>query len=154
MANWDVIVIGLGGVGSSTVFHLAKSGARVLGIDQFPPVHDRGSSHGQSRVIRRAYFEHPSYVPLLKRAYELWEELQADVGVQLFHRTGLVELGPADGVVVPGVRQSSRQHDLTIEEISMNKDSRRWPGLRGPDSWHAVVIGRKSKVFSATFTAS
>ena len=73
---YDVIVIGCGGVGSAALYHLADRGARVLGIDQFEPGHDRGSSHGQTRVIRQAYFEHPDYVPLLRRAHDLWFELE------------------------------------------------------------------------------
>ena len=78
--HFDVIVIGTGGAGSSALFHAARRGAKVLGLDRFPPAHDRGSSHGQTRLIRQAYFEHPDYVPLLLRAYELWETLQSEFG--------------------------------------------------------------------------
>ena len=88
MATWDVIIIGLGGVGSSAAFRLAAAGHRVLGIDQFPPVHDRGSSHGKTRIIRQAYFEHPAYVPLLRRAYELWDRTAEESNMGLFQRTG------------------------------------------------------------------
>ena len=73
---YDAIVLGVGGVGSAALFHLAARGARVLGLDRFPPGHDRGSSHGRNRIIRQAYFEHPDYVPLLVRAYQLWDELE------------------------------------------------------------------------------
>src|SRR5580698_7157862 len=73
--NYDVIVIGVGAMGASSCFHLAESGARVLGIEQFDIPHDRGSSHGFSRMIRAAYYEEPRYVPLLRRAYKLWEDL-------------------------------------------------------------------------------
>ena len=73
----DVIVLGLGGMGSAAAAHLARRGARVVGIEQFTPAHDRGSSHGDSRVIRQAYFEDPSYVPLLLHAYDLWADLDA-----------------------------------------------------------------------------
>ena len=76
MATYDVVVVGTGGVGSAALFHLARRGARVLGIDRFTGPHDRGSSHGQTRIIRQAYFEHPDYVPLLKLAYEGWNELE------------------------------------------------------------------------------
>ena len=103
METFDAVVIGTGGVGSAALYHLAKRGLRVLGIDQFPQAHDRGSSHGQSRIIRQAYFEHPSYVPLLLRAYALWHELEQAVGRQLFHQVGLLEVGPRDGVLIPGV---------------------------------------------------
>src|SRR5262245_17330109 len=78
--TYDVIVLGVGGFGSGALFHLARRGARVLGIEQFGVAHDRGSSHGQTRIIRKAYFEHPDYVPLLERAYELWRELEQESG--------------------------------------------------------------------------
>ena len=77
LESFDVIVVGLGGMGSAAAAHAASRGKRVLGIEQFQPAHDQGSSHGRSRVIRLAYFEHPAYVPLLRRAYELWRQLEA-----------------------------------------------------------------------------
>src|SRR5437868_7663602 len=94
-APYDAIVIGAcGGVGSAAMFHLAARGARVLGLDRFPPGHDRGSSHGRTRIIRQAYFEHPDYVPLLFRAYELWAELGQRRGLPLLHEIGLLQVGP------------------------------------------------------------
>src|SRR5689334_20329602 len=110
--NYDVIVLGVGGVGSSALDHLARRGLRVLGLDRFPPGHDRGSSHGQTRLIRQAYFEHPDYVPLLKRAYELWADLSERTSQTLYHEVGILQAGPADGEVVPGVLASARQHKL------------------------------------------
>src|SRR4029077_7314376 len=86
MSTYDVIILGTGGVGSAAAYHLAKRGAKVLGIDQFPGGHDRGSSHGETRVIRQAYFEHPDYVPLLLRAYELWRKLEQEARVDLLHQ--------------------------------------------------------------------
>lgn len=139
MTAYDVIVVGLGGVGSSAAFHLASAGHRVLGIDQHPPAHDRGSSHGKTRAIRMAYFEHPDYVPLLKRAYQLWDALDAASEPTLFHRTGVVEVGPADGVVVPGVLRSAREHRLDVEQLSARELHHRWAGLRGEDRWIAVL---------------
>ncbi len=139
MANWDVIVLGLGGVGSAAAYHLASSKCRVLGLDQFAPVHDRGSSHGATRVIRQAYFEHPSYVPLLRRAYSLWGDLERTSDAHLFHRTGLVEIGPADGAVISGVKRSAVEHDLKIQELSMGEVTAMWPGLSGDENWQAVV---------------
>ena len=139
MASWDVIVIGLGGVGSSAIYHLAKAGQRVLGIDQYPPAHDRGSSHGRTRIIRQAYFEHPAYVPLLRRAYQLWNELEQQAGEKLFYRTGLVELGPADGIVIPGVLRSAVEHNLEIEQLPVSELSRRWPGIAGQQDWQVVI---------------
>src|SRR4029453_1873418 len=102
MTTYDVMVLGTGGVGSAAAYHLAKRGATVLGIDQFPGGHDRGSSHGETRVIRQAYFEHSDYVPLLMRAYELWRELEAASGVDLLHQVGLLKIWPPEGQAVRG----------------------------------------------------
>src|SRR6478736_9182518 len=102
MASYDVIVLGTGGVGSAAAFHLAKRGVQVLGIDQFPGGHDRGSSHGETRVIRQAYFEYADYVPLLLRAYELWRKLEKETGTDLLRQVGLLQVGPPEGVVVRG----------------------------------------------------
>ena len=88
-ARYDAIVIGLGGMGSATAFHLARRGKRVLGLEQYELLHQRGSSHGHSRIIRLAYHEHPDYVPLLRRSYELWHELEAAAGEQLLVTTGM-----------------------------------------------------------------
>ncbi len=136
--HWDVIIVGLGGVGSAAAYHVARTGQRVLGIDQYPPVHAYGSSHGKTRIIRQAYFEHPDYVPLLRRAYVLWDELSELIGEQLFQRTGLVELGPAAGVVIPGVLRSAHEHDLDVEKLTSAEVARRWPRLATPDDLQAV----------------
>ena len=137
--HWDVIVLGLGGVGSSAAYHLAAAGLKVLGIDQFAPVHDQGSSHGHTRVIRQAYFEHPAYVPLLRRAYELWDQVEQQTKRKLFHRTGLVEIGPSDGIVIPGVKKSAATHGLQMETMSMTELSQRWPAIQGDLSWEVVI---------------
>ena len=139
MAHWDVIVIGLGGVGSASVYHLAKGGYRVLGLDPFPPAHDRGSSHGETRIIRQAYFEHPSYVPLLHRAYELWDQLERESLKKLFFRTGLIQSGPKDGVLVPGVLDSAREHDLKVETWTAKESMKRWPGVFVQEDWLTVL---------------
>jgi sarcosine oxidase len=130
LETFDAIVIGTGGVGSAAAMHLAGRGARVLGLDRFPPGHDRGSSHGQTRIIRMAYFEHHAYVPLLRRAYSLWDELERKSGRQLFHRVGLLQIGASDGSVVPGVRQAAELHGLPIEEVPPAECRRRFPGFR------------------------
>lgn len=139
LRNWDTIVLGLGGVGSSAAYHLAKLGQRVLGIDQYPPAHNRGSSHGQTRAIRQAYFEDPAYVPLLRRAYELWDELESKSNRKLFHRTSIVQIGPADGFVVPGVLRSANEHGLTVEQLAMQEVTARWPVMQGNADWQAVI---------------
>jgi sarcosine oxidase len=130
---YDAIVIGTGGVGSAAAYHLARRGVKVLGLDRFPGGHDRGSSHGQTRIIRQAYFEHPDYVPLLKRAYELWSELERKASQQLFHRVGLLQIGPENGPVVHGVLESARLHQLNVEKLSAAEIAGRWPAFRVPD---------------------
>lgn len=135
---YDAIVIGTGGVGSAALMQLAQRGLRVLGIDRFPPGHDRGSSHGESRVIRMAYFEHADYVPLLRRAYQLWETLEQETAQRLFERVGLLEIGPADGIVVPGVLKSAAEHGLSVEKLSASQVHQRFPGLYVPNAMEAV----------------
>lgn len=127
---YDAIVLGAGGVGSAAIWQLARRGLRVLGIDRFAPPHDRGSSHGQTRIIRQAYFEHPDYVPLLLESYRLWEELELETGRRLKLETGLLEAGPADGVVVPGVLAAAAQHRLGVEQLTASEVEARWPAFR------------------------
>jgi len=137
-ASYDAIVLGAGGVGSAAMYQLARRGLRVLGIDRFAPPHDRGSSHGQTRIIRQAYFEHPDYVPLLLESYRLWAELEQHTGRQLLIKTGLLEVGPADGIVVPGVLAATRRHGLAVESLSPTAAQERWPALYVPDDMVAV----------------
>lgn len=138
MTTYDVIVLGTGGVGSATAFQLAKRGCRVLGLDRFPGGHDQGSSHGHTRIIRMAYFEHPDYVPLLRRSYALWSELEARLGKQLYFPVGLLEVGPPDGIVIPGVLASAREHNLSLERLDETALRSRFPGFRLPDRCEAV----------------
>jgi sarcosine oxidase len=132
MTHYDAIVLGTGGVGSAAAFHLARRGARVLGLDRFPGGHDRGSSHGQTRIIRQAYFEHADYVPLLRRAYELWGELESLADEKLFHRVGLLQIGPPDGYVIGGVLGAANQHGLAVDELTAAQSEARFPGFRVP----------------------
>lgn len=134
-----MVVLGLGGVGSAAAYHLAKAGQRVLGLDQYAPPHQRGSSHGETRIIRKAYFEHADYVPLLCRAYELWHELEQEQETKLFHRTGLIEIGPADGVIIPGIQKSAAQFNLPIETMTMRQASHRYPCIDGDESWQVIL---------------
>lgn len=137
--NYDVAVVGLGGVGSAAACALAQRGYRILGLDQFSPPHSRGSSHGETRIIRKSYFEHPNYVPLLCRAYELWHQLESQSEKRLYHPTGLLEIGPDDGMVIPGVLKSAAQFDLPIERLTMAEAKRNFPGLQGDDAWVVVL---------------
>jgi sarcosine oxidase len=138
MKQYDCIVVGTGGVGSAALYHLAGQGVRALGIDRFPPGHDRGSSHGDTRIIRLAYFEHPNYVPLLRRAYHLWGELAERCGQQLYHETGLLQIGHPTGEVVPGVLRSAREHALAVDELTASEVEQRFPGFRVPNAMAAV----------------
>ncbi|MEO1980777.1 MAG: N-methyl-L-tryptophan oxidase [Fuerstiella sp.] len=129
---YDVIVLGTGGVGSAAMLACAKRGASVLGLDRFPPGHDRGSSHGESRMIRRSYFEHADYVPLVNQAFDLWDELGQRRNEQFFHRAGLLYFGPPDGVVVPGVLKSAQDYQLVVEQLSAAESRSRFPGFVVP----------------------
>ena len=138
MPSYDAIILGTGGVGSAAAYHLARRGAKVLGLDRFPAGHDRGSSHGETRIIRQAYFEHPDYVPLLLRAYELWRELEQVSGAELLKQVGLLQIGPPGGGVVRGVLASAQQHGLPVEQLTADEIHRRWPGFRVPDGMAGV----------------
>ena len=135
---YDVIVIGMGAMGSATVYELASRGLRVLGLERFDIPHDRGSSHGVSRIIRLAYSEHPSYVPLLRRAYERWRELESAGGEKLLHITGSVDTGKPEGPVFSGSLASCIEHDLPHETLSSEEIARRFPGCRFPAEWMSV----------------
>ena len=138
MQTFDVIVAGAGGMGTSAACHLARRGAGVLALDRFPPAHDRGSSHGQTRLIRQAYYEHPDYVPLLLRAYDAWRELEVASGRRLFVESGLVMAGPETGTVVPGALESARIHRLAVETMTPTDAAARWPAVRMPHDWRVV----------------
>jgi len=138
MAQFDVVVVGLGATGSAALYQLARRGVRVAGIERFTPGHDRGSSHGETRIIRLGYFEHPSYVPLLRRTYALWRELEAASATKLLHITGIVEIGPPDGEVVKGTLAASRQHNLPHEVMDAAEIMRRFPAFKIPSPFVGV----------------
>jgi sarcosine oxidase len=133
--RYDVVVAGVGGMGSAALYHLARRGKRVLGIERFDVPNELGSSHGFTRIIRQAYFEHPSYVPLVRRAYELWRELEAEAGEQLLYITGAVEGGPR---IFEGAVRSSIEHGLPFEELDGAEVSRRFPAFRVPPELRVV----------------
>jgi sarcosine oxidase len=110
--RYDVIVLGLGAMGSATAAAIARRGVDVLGVEQFGAVHDRGSSHGTSRIVRMAYFEHPDYVPLLERAYAGWARLEAATGSPLITWCGALMIGRRDGAIVAGTLESAGRWDL------------------------------------------
>jgi sarcosine oxidase len=139
MAHFDVVVCGLGATGCAALYQLAGRGVRVLGLEQFRPGHGRGSSHGETRVIRLGYFEHPSYVPLVRSAYAGWRSIEAAAGRQLLHVTGIVEIGPPDGVLVAGTLASSRLHGLPHELLAAAELMRRFPAFRVPPEYVGVL---------------
>ena len=135
---FDVIVIGVGGMGSATVYELARRGVRVLGLEQFEIPHDRGSSHGLSRIIRLAYAEHPFYVPLLRRSYVLWRLLERKTGKRLLITTGGIDAGEPDSDTIQGSLRSCATHDIPHEVLDARQLTERHPGYRLPESMVAV----------------
>ncbi len=127
--TFDVIVLGLGAMGSAAAYHLAQRGTHVLGIEQFTTPHDKGSSHGGSRMIRQAYFESPDYIPLVLRAYELWRKLEADSGMRLLNITGGLILGAADGELVQRSTAAARQHQIPFDVLDRAQANRRFPAV-------------------------
>jgi sarcosine oxidase len=139
MAHFDVVVCGLGAMGSAALYQLARRGQRALGLERFAPGHGRGSSHGQTRIIRLGYFEHPSYVPLVRHAYALWRDLETASGRRLLHVTGIAEIGPPAGRLVAGTLASARLHGLAHEVLTAAELTRRCPAFNLPPEHVAVV---------------
>ena len=137
--HYDAIVLGVGGMGSAACYHLARRGMRVLGLERFDIPHALGSSHGVNRIIRLAYYEDPRYVPLLRRAYALWRELEAGFGEQLLHVTGSIDASAPDGEVFRGSQRSCEEHDLPHEVLTGAELNRRFPGFRLPADHLALV---------------
>ncbi len=131
--SFDAIVIGLGAMGSAAVRELTRRGQRVLGLEQFALGHHRGSSHGATRIIRTAYYEHPDYVPLVRRAFPLWEELERDTRQTLLTRIPCLSLGASDSAMISGVRRATLEHRLAVEELDECELRNRFPQfhLRG-----------------------
>src|SRR5438552_5485196 len=121
MLTFDLIVLGLGAMGSATAYHAARRGQRVLGLDAHERGHTQGSSHGRTRMIREAYYEAPEYVPLVQRSYDLWRELETAAGRPLLIITGGLYFGPPGSGLVDGVLASARQHGLAHDELSASE---------------------------------
>lgn len=139
MERYDVIVVGVGAMGSAACCHLARRGLRVLGLERFDIPHAMGSSHGYTRIIRLAYYEHPSYVPLLRRAFDLWRDLEAASGEALLHVTGSIDAGPEDDRVFAGSLASCREHGLAHEVLDHAALAERFPGYRLPPGHFALL---------------
>jgi sarcosine oxidase len=142
MPDFDIGVIGLGAMGSASTDALARSGARVVGFDRHQPPHSWGSTHGHTRIIREAYYEHPLYVPLVRRAYELWAELETFAGEPLFVQTGGVMAGPEKGPLFAGALESARTHSIDHEILSPLQLKERYPAFAPQPDWLALVEKR------------
>lgn len=138
MNTFDAIVVGVGGIGSASVYHLAKQGCKVLGLERHTIANDLGSSHGQTRIIRKAYFEHPDYVPILHKTYDLWNDLESTSGRQLIHKTGLLMVGKELDRVISGVQESIDQYNLRIESITIDELHHRFPGFSVSENMSAL----------------
>jgi sarcosine oxidase len=136
---YDAIVAGLGAHGSASAYHLAKRGQRVLGFDRFARGHTLASFGGLSRIIRLSYYEDPSYVPLLKRAWDLWRELERDSGETLLTQTGGLYMGPPEGELVSGALASARMHDLAHEVLDNPELKRRYPLFEIDRDWIGLL---------------
>ena len=139
--EFDCIVIGVGGMGSSTLYNLAKRGRRVLGLEQFDIPHAEGSSHGVNRIIRLAYYEHPSYVPLLRRAYELWSEIESVTGEQLLYKTGSIDTAPSGHEVFEGSLESCLLHDIPHRVLNHAQINEEFPGYQLPPGHMGLLQG-------------
>ncbi len=137
--TFDVIVAGVGGMGSAAACELARRGRRVLALEQFPLGHDRGSSHGHTRIIRRAYYEHPDYVPLVGRAFGRWHDLEQRQGVHLLTGCDCLSVGRPDSELIAGVRRSAREHGLPVEDLAPADLRRRFPPFRFGDDYAGVL---------------
>ncbi len=136
--EYDVIVLGLGGIGSAAAYWAAKRGARVLGLEQFDLGHVRGSSHDHSRIIRYSYFS-PAYVQLAKYAYAAWECLERDAGEQVVFKTGGLDIRPRDGAIpLEPYAEALRSCDVPFETLDAQTIRKRWPAWQIDDNVHGL----------------
>jgi sarcosine oxidase len=142
MIRCDALVAGLGVMGSAATYHLARRGVSVVGLDQYPVPHGHGSSHGETRNIRQAIYEAPEYVPLLLRAFELWQELETESRRSLLRLTGRIMLGEPDGRAIQGARESARRFGLQLDELSAQEVRRRYPTLEPTDEMIGIFEHR------------
>jgi sarcosine oxidase len=140
--RYDAIVVGVGGMGSAAAYHLADRGLDVLGLERYDVPHTQGSSHGYTRIIRLAYYEHPSYVPLLRSAYDEWAALGEERGEDLVRETGSVAVGPEGSDIFEGARRACREHDLDHDVLSGAELNDRFPGYDVPADFRAVFQPR------------
>jgi sarcosine oxidase len=145
--QFDTIIVGLGAMGSAALYHLASRGVKVLGIDRLETPHIHGSTHGRTRIIREAYYEHPCYVPIVQRAYELWASLEREAGERLFVQTGGLMIGPPGGELFAGALRSATEHGLAHEILEPAEVHARFPGFRVPEGSRALHEPRAGLLF-------
>lgn len=138
ISSYDVIVAGVGSMGAPACYYLSKQGYKVLGIEQFDIAHEHGSHAGQSRIIRKAYFEHPDYVPLLAHAYNNWNALEQETGEKLYYETGLVYFGDPSGSMLKGVQRSANQYAIPVEAMDRAAAASRFPSFTIPSHFQAL----------------
>jgi sarcosine oxidase len=137
-SSFDVIVIGVGSMGSAACYYLSKRGYKVLGLEQFDITHEFGSHAGQSRIIRKAYFEHPDYVPLLERAYTNWHTLEHETGEQLYFKTGLLYAGTSNNEMIKGVKDSASLYNIELEKLNHVERADRFPQFNFPENFEIL----------------
>ena len=137
--HYHSIVLGVGSMGSAACYYLAKQGHRVLGLEQFDVSHDRGSHTGQSRIVRKAYFEHPDYVPLLDRAYHNWRELEVETDSDIFLRNGLLYAGDPESMLIKGIHGSASQYQIPIEVYNGSSVKKIFSQFRLPPDCEVIV---------------
>jgi sarcosine oxidase len=145
--EFETVVVGLGAMGSAALYHLASRGVKVLGVDRFVTPHIHGSTHGRTRIIREAYYEHPCYVPIVQRAYELWASLEKEIGEQLFVQTGGLMIGPPEGELFAGALRSAKEHGLAHTILEPAQVHARYPGFRVPHGSMALHEPRAGLLF-------
>jgi sarcosine oxidase len=136
--RFRVIVVGVGGMGSAACWRLAERGAAVLGLEQFDIPHSSGSSHGSTRLVRQAYHEHPDYVPLLKRAYELWRELEQTSGQDLLTISGVLHLGHRGHQRLGAILETAHRHQIAVEQLDRRQVAERFPQFNIDDRFEGV----------------
>ena len=138
MPSYDAIVIGVGGMGSAAVYHLARRGLQVLGLEKHAIPHEMGSSHGYSRMIRYTLQEHPSYVPLVRRSYELWHEMEETAGEELMVTTGSIRAGAPNSPFFLNAQEACDLHSIPYEILTASEVNKRFPGYRFPEEISSV----------------
>ncbi|MBT5020841.1 MAG: N-methyl-L-tryptophan oxidase [Planctomicrobium sp.] len=138
MSKYDLIIIGGGGFGSSAAYYAARQGKKVLVLEQFERGHNKGSSHGETRVIRKAYYQHPDYVPLLQQAYKLWDKLEQASQRDLIVPCGLMLNGTPESDLIAGTRQAAIDNGLDLEEVPEEEYEDRFPGFQFAENTETI----------------